>query len=352
MNQFNTHVGAYALDDLLAAASNDIIKNGFNNSTFPPIIKGWFADKILSVLPERFLSDIVKLIVEERDLNECLTYIQDDTQKEIKIRFIQNEDYSENLYDKNVSILDETEEENIFRKNETSCHFFDTQIIPEVPFQEQVAKTEKFVKYEQIEARGSINLEKSNIKRKRKHEISPLKKTIYDDENDSDPDFTEKPKNILPKNLDPSNQADFGIKYMKPTLRYPSSESSDSDGMVRCKHCDAVSYSRENDSRHQIKKKLHRHIRRQHPKQWEEKLKRSKSKPNVRSSSRYIDPENNKSYYLNKFACDFCDGFFSSRSGLTHHLKKWHPEKLVNGIQYKFKCAPCEFLWEFFSVLF
>merc|ERR1712019_332942 len=88
---------------------------------------------------------------------------------------------------------------------------------------------------------------------------------------------------------------------------------------------------------------MRRHLKTWHPEEWEKKIERSKLTPNIRRKSRIIDPDvNGKAYYMNMYACEFCDAFFGSRSGLTHHLKKWHTEKLSEGIQYKFKYAPCE----------
>ena len=318
----NTHIGTYALDDLLAATSNDIIQNGFNNTNFPPLIKGWLAEKVLSILPQDLLSEILKLIVEDRDLNECLSYVHDRDRKEIKIRFIP--DFGALDDHENSNFIDI--EELVFKKNETSCDFFDTTVIPETPFSERVAKTEKFIKHEEIEARSTKSPSKRRFGIPEYDDSATLPKYNKPTENSSIPNLT------LP------------LQFMKPTMLYHSSDSSDSDGVVNCKHCDNVSYPRETNTRNEIKRKLHRHIRKQHPDKWAEKTERSKvsTKPNIRASSRIVDPENTKSYYLNKFACDFCDGFFSSRSGLTHHLKKWHAERLGNGIHYKFKCAPCQ----------
>ena len=88
----NSQLSFYALDDLLVASSNDIIKNGFTESKLPPVIKAWVAEKVLSLLPQQFLSQFLKSLLDNRQLN-----ISDHIDETL-----------DNIFDKNCEFHDDT----------------------------------------------------------------------------------------------------------------------------------------------------------------------------------------------------------------------------------------------------
>ena len=95
-------------------------------------------------------------------MNENISYVTNENLKQITIQFTQDFEILQD-YDNNVDL--NTDEVDIFNKKQTECHFFDDTIVSEVPFQQQVAKTEQFVKYEQMEIGSEIKWQ-SNAKYK------------------------------------------------------------------------------------------------------------------------------------------------------------------------------------------
>jgi len=114
-----THANVFALDDLLVASSNDIIKNGFNDSNLPPVIKAWVAEKVLSLLPVRFLSEFLKSLLENRNLPNfdlISTHLRESSNQQ-------------------------TDENTLFTENNIHCDFFDDTFLPEISSTQAIPPT-------------------------------------------------------------------------------------------------------------------------------------------------------------------------------------------------------------------
>ena len=99
------------------------------------------------------------------------------------------------------------------------------------------------------------------------------------------------------------------------------SEAGDSKIEHQCKYCEKFYANRSN---------LLSHVKRTHPDEYKEKMDKMKGKPRLHKRSRKVAE---KDAYKDRHACEYCEASYTSRTGLYHHLKRWHPEKILAGIE-------------------
>ena len=63
----------YAFDDLLITCSEHISKHGFQTESIPPMIKGWLAEKIITILPSDFTKTLLNKCLQTKDLQQSIT---------------------------------------------------------------------------------------------------------------------------------------------------------------------------------------------------------------------------------------------------------------------------------------
>ena len=303
-----THVGSFALDDFLIASSNDIINNGFEDSALPPIIKGWLAEKVLKILPKPFLSDLLTAMIEKRNLTETLTYSYNATDHltEISLKIYKNVQMK--AWSEAGATLPETnnnDKSSIFEGDVTNFEFFDGTMLAETPMNQQISLMHKT----HFSKRGDSEIDK----RTRKYE-----------ENEEESENEDKPSKKT-KKYQKSNGV--FIKENSQTVLVDSdssAEAGDSKIEHECKLCNKTYSTRTN---------LHSHLRRIHPEEWEAKLKQIKGKPRLHKRTRKLAE---KDAYKDRHVCEFCDAAYTSKTGLYHHLKRWHPEKVLAGIEKRY----------------
>ena len=79
------HCDAFMLDDLLCAAAQDIVLNGFESSTLPAEIKSWIATKLINSLPKPLIQKLLSFILENRNVAENIGYFENSTGTEFTI---------------------------------------------------------------------------------------------------------------------------------------------------------------------------------------------------------------------------------------------------------------------------
>ena len=322
-----THVGAFALDDLLIASSNDVINNGFLDSALPPIIKGWLAEKVLKNLPKPFLSDLLTAMISDRDMAETLTYTHSstDTLSEISIKIYKNAQMKA-WHEAGASLPVNQHgklNENLFEGDVTTFEYFDETMLAEIPMNQQVSVINKgnFSKKPDSEeyTRKRKRLLKDGGFGRKKSGLNNL--PTMDENSNSDQDYSEKsPKPTKSKyNRDNSKT----IKENSQTVKVDSDSSSDAGDSkieIQCQICEKFYSCRSN---------LHGHMRRCHPEEWAEKMEKLKGKPRLHKRTLKVAE---KDAYHDRHPCEYCDAAYTSRQGLYHHLKRWHPEKVLAGI--------------------
>ena len=60
----------YSFDDLLVTCSEHITKHGFRTDSIPPMIKGWLADKMVTVLPHDFTKILLTKLLNTKQTDE------------------------------------------------------------------------------------------------------------------------------------------------------------------------------------------------------------------------------------------------------------------------------------------
>lgn len=78
MTQSQQHADSFQLDDTFAVVCQDIITNGFDDSTLPHSIKSWVIEKFYKSLPKKITNRLLRYLLEHRDITECIL-LKDDS---------------------------------------------------------------------------------------------------------------------------------------------------------------------------------------------------------------------------------------------------------------------------------
>lgn len=181
----------------------------------------------------------------------------------------------------------------------------------------------------------------------------PEKQSIFTDENTVTHNFNDETiliENLGPTiptrhNFPPNNQTiSQNSKYLNEpnTITVGSNAGSEDDSTSSgpdvssmgkesfdCKYCEKSYTSRSN---------LNSHLRKLHNEKWVKLLEKRKDKPRLHKRTKKVAE---KDVYNDRYSCEFCAAAYTSKTGLYHHLKRWHPEKVLSSIKFQLMCSIC-----------
>lgn len=269
----------YAFDDLLITCSEHISKHGFETDAIPPMIKGWLAEKIVSLLP----NDLTKILLQNFLQNKENTNFQQSISMKTEISVEATKITLEIFRSPEMKLNYSSNFENHHSKPQNMFYLEGkSSIATNLDFYANELILENSVAPEMIQtfpAHTSQNLET--------HLSEP-------DFSDSDNSFSS------PSNIPPSKIAKISkiITAPKP---------------FKCHLCEK-SYSHSKSHRN--------HQKLAHPEYWELTQKEAKLKPVPKSKERL---END--FYDDLHECPLCEKTYKTSSDCKIHIKNSHPKE-------------------------
>jgi len=300
----------YAFDDLLITCSEHISKHGFQTESIPPIIKGWLADKIITVLPSDFTKTLLNKCLQSKDLQQSITMktevSYDSTRITLEI-FKSPETKIKNQSRETTAELMSSFGHRTEKKNSQPELFY-------TKGGETIAKNLEFFADEMVliedeSVKYSINHSKNHSKNHSiysettKPDINTETSSDYNsDQNTSDEGLSTKNLDIKSKKL--ANSVIHRVVKVKAEHK--------------CQIC---------GKRYPLRNSMYEHQKTQHPDFYKSQRKDG-VKPYHRTKAQ-LEAE----LYQDKHECPFCKKYYLSPLRLSEHIKKFHPDDFIQAKQ-------------------
>lgn len=297
----------YAFDDLLITCSEHISKHGFQTESIPPIIKGWLAEKIVTVLPPDFIKTLLNKCLQTKHLNDLQQSISMKTEvsydsTRITLEIFKNpETRLENQSRETARLMGSFGDSNF--KHQT-----DTKNQPELFYtkgQETIAKNLEFFADEMVLIEDeSVNYSKNRLifNENRTPDINQGSSDFESEQNSSD-------EGLNTKNLDTKSKK-LANSVIHRVVKVKAEH--------KCQLC---------GKRYPLRNSMYEHQKKQHPEFYNSQRKNG-IKPYHRTKAQ-LEAE----LYQDKHECPFCQKYYLNPLRLSEHIKKFHPDEFVQAKQ-------------------